>query len=155
MGKPFFSPRRLKWLKILTVMGTIAAGAGLFVAFGPPGLYAKSAEPEFCASCHVMETHYEMWFHNGGHRNLRCVECHLPNDNPINHLTWKSIDGMKDVWLFYSGKVPERIRLTAHGEAVLEENCRRCHAQLVSLIKEDRRCWDCHRRLSHLNTGAM
>lgn len=155
MNKAVLTPRRLKWLKGLIVLALIMGGVGLFVSFGPPGLYAKSSTPEFCASCHVMESQYEMWFHHGAHRNIQCVDCHLPNDTPVNYALWKGMDGMKDVWLFFSGKVPEKIKLTEHGAAVLEENCRRCHEQLVSVIKEDRRCWECHRRLSHLTTGAM
>ncbi len=153
MANAFFS--RLRWLKGLTILVLVGAGIALFVSFGPPGIYAKTSMAEFCASCHVMESHYEAWFHNGGHRDVQCVECHLPHDNPIRYATWKGIDGMKDVWLFYSGQVPERIQLTEHGAAVLEENCRRCHAQIVSYIKEDRPCWECHRRLSHLTSGAM
>lgn len=144
-----------KWIKGLIVLFLIVVAAGLFVSFGPPGLYAKSASPDFCASCHVMESQYETWFHHGSHRGVRCVDCHLPNDNQVSHATWKGLDGMKDVWLYFSGQVPEKIKLTEHGEKVLQENCRRCHEQIVSMIREDRRCWECHRRLSHLTTGAM
>ena len=163
MGRPI-SPVRIlnrvttlvvSHIKILIALVLLAGAAGLFVGFGPPKLYAKSASPEFCSSCHVMEANYENWFHNGGHRRTLCVDCHLPNDHPVNHLMWKSLDGMKDVWIFYSGKVPERIKLSEHGASVVVDNCRRCHEQMVSFVKEDRRCWECHRRLSHLTTGVL
>jgi cytochrome c nitrite reductase small subunit len=133
----------------------VGGGMGLFVGFGPPKLYAKSSTPEFCAGCHVMQAEYESWFHNGGHRRQKCVDCHLPNDNFPRHLTWKSIDGMKDVFQFYSGRVPETIRLSQHGAAIVQENCKRCHAETISRITEERNCWECHRRLSHRQTGTL
>jgi cytochrome c nitrite reductase small subunit len=47
------------------------------------------------------------------------------------------------------------MQISDHGAKVVLENCQRCHAELISRIHEDRRCWDCHRRLSHKRTGAM
>ena len=81
-------------VRLLVVVGLVVVGAGLFLALGPPGLLAKSETPDFCASCHVMEAQYESWFHHGAHKRIRCVDCHLPNDNLANQGT---IDG--DVYL--------------------------------------------------------
>ncbi len=136
-------------------MALVAAAVGLFVNFGPPKLYARSGTPEFCASCHVMESQYENWIHNGGHRRIKCIDCHLPNDNMARHLVWKGIEGMRDAYSFYSGSVPDPIRLSSHGATILQENCRRCHEQTISMINEDRNCWQCHRRLSHKTSGAQ
>ncbi len=140
-----------RYLAILVLAGALA---GVFVSFGPPRLYAKSAEPDFCASCHVMQSEYENWFY-GAHRNFKCVECHLPNDSFPRHATWKGYEGMRDVFFFYTGQVPENIRLTESGAEIVMENCRRCHDQMVSRINEDRQCWTCHRRISHLTTGVQ
>lgn len=150
------SPRKkrkfLLYLLILVIIGMVLGG---FAAFGPPGLYAKSETPEFCASCHVMESEYEAWFHSGAHRRNKCVDCHLPNDSKARHLFWKGVDGMKDALAFHSGRVPETIRLSEHGAAIVLNNCQRCHAETIARINEERRCWDCHRRLSHKRTGAI
>ena len=73
----------------------ILAVLGVFAAFGPPGLYAKSESPEFCGSCHVLQPEYEAWFHSGAHRRIKCVDCHLPNDNLPNHCG-KTLDGVRD-----------------------------------------------------------
>ncbi len=127
----------------------------LFLAFGPPQLLAKSDKPSFCVQCHVMESQFEAWSHAGAHRRKMCVDCHLPNDNAGIHYVWKAIDGMKDVLIFYSGKVPEHIEVTAHGQEVLQENCIRCHEHTVMLINHERKCWDCHRRVMHTRSGAM
>jgi cytochrome c nitrite reductase small subunit len=133
----------------------LATGAALFVMLGPPRLLARSESPEFCASCHVMEAEFEAWFHEGAHRRIRCVDCHLPQDNTALHYTWKTIDGMKDVYVFYSGRVPETIRLSEHGRKVMKANCVRCHAATVERISIDRDCWECHRRLSHVRSGLI
>ena len=46
-------PKR-KTLVYVLMAAAIAAVLGIFVAFGPPGLYAKSESPEFCGSCHAV-----------------------------------------------------------------------------------------------------
>jgi cytochrome c nitrite reductase small subunit len=144
-----------KTLVYVLIAAAIFALLGLFVAFGPPGLYAKSESPEFCGSCHVLQPEYETWFHSGAHHNIKCVDCHLPNNNLANHLFWKSVDGVKDSLAFHTGRVSETIRISAHGAAVVQNNCQRCHAEIISRVTLDRRCWDCHRRMTHRQTGAI
>jgi cytochrome c nitrite reductase small subunit len=117
----------------------------------------KSAEgpekSEYCISCHVMEAEYEAWMHSGAHRRKNCVDCHLPNENRFVHYLWKSIDGLKDLIVFHSGQVPERITISSHGREVLQNNCIRCHETTVMVIDTDRQCWNCHKRISHIHTG--
>ncbi len=147
----------MKGKKAVTI---VAVGSGallilLFLLFGPPQLLAKSDQPSFCVQCHVMESEYEAWAHAGAHRRRTCVDCHLPNGNAGIHYVWKSIDGMKDALIFYSGTVPEKIHLTAHGQKVVQANCVRCHEQTVMLIDHERACWECHRRIMHTRSGTM
>ena len=146
---------KTKRLLVASAVVIFAAVFGLFLLLGPPQLLAKSESPAFCASCHVMKPQYEAYMHNGAHRRLKCVECHLPNDNPANHYLWKAIDGMKDVIFFHSGMVPERIIISDHGANVLKANCIRCHETLVSQMDTTRTCWKCHRRITHTGTGAQ
>lgn len=146
--------RRRKGLLALALLG--AGGlAALFLALGPPQLLARSEAPIFCGGCHVMESEYDAWAHAGAHRRKLCVDCHLPNTNVALHYTWKAIDGMKDTVFFYSGKVPERITISAHGRSVVQENCIRCHETTVMHIDQKRSCWDCHRRVAHRRSGQM
>jgi cytochrome c nitrite reductase small subunit len=147
---PSFKKFSLLALVVLALGGLLAG----FVAFGPPGLYAYSATPEFCNSCHVMNSRYEAWFHNGAHRRIKCVDCHLPNDTAVNHFMAKMLDGGQEALLFHSGRVSEPIRLSAHGAKVLRENCLRCHTETMARVNEERNCWFCHRSLSHLLTGV-
>ncbi len=142
----------LLWSGLVVV---VAAGIGLFVAFGPPKLLAKTSTPEFCGSCHVMASQYEAWFHQGAHKRAACVDCHLPNDTMARHLFWKTMDGVHDLIRFQTGYVSDDTRLTARGARVVQENCLRCHAETMARVSEDRQCWSCHRRLSHRLTGSI
>lgn len=143
------------FLKTLLIGTATAAALLLFVLFGPPKLLAKTSTPEYCMSCHVMESQYEEWFHTGAHRRISCVDCHLPNSHPVVHYIWKSIDGMKDMLVFHSGTVPERIALSSHGEKVLRENCVRCHETTVMMTDTSRNCWGCHRWVTHTRNAAI
>lgn len=141
---------------LLSVLAVVVAMAviGAYLAFGPPRLFAKSESPEFCGSCHVLQPEYESWFHSGHHR-IKCVDCHLPNDNLANHLIQKTLEGVKDSVAFHTGRIPETIRISTHGAEVVQQNCQRCHAEIISRVTIDRRCWDCHRRISHKRTGNI
>jgi cytochrome c nitrite reductase small subunit len=140
---------------VLLITGLVAIAVFLFLLHGPPKLLAKSESPVFCAGCHVMESEFESWMHEGAHRRKLCVDCHLPNENAGIHYVWKSLDGLKDIAFFYSGRVPEHIRLTSHGTKVLQANCIRCHQTTVEYINHDRKCWDCHRRIMHRRSGSI
>ncbi len=142
-------------IKLIVIAGLAVAAVMLFLLHGPPKLLAKSESPVFCSQCHVMATEYEAWLHEGAHRRNRCVDCHLPNENVAVHYVWKSIDGLKDVVFFYSGRPSEDIELTSHGAKVLQANCIRCHQATVEHISHERKCWECHRRLMHKRSGSI
>jgi cytochrome c nitrite reductase small subunit len=149
-------PKGKRFWSYLGIVIIIGIAGGLFVSFGPPKLYATSETPEFCASCHVMEAEYDAWRHQGAHRRIKCIDCHLPNDQIANHLTQKSLQGMWDGFIFYSGRVPDRIRLSESGAKIAQANCERCHAETISRVNMvDRKCWECHRRLSHTQSGSI
>ncbi|NWF97449.1 MAG: NapC/NirT family cytochrome c [Nitrospirae bacterium] len=127
----------------------------LFSACGKTGFISKTEKSEYCGSCHVMQEEYVAWMHSGSHKQKVCVECHLPNDNRALHYFWKTIDGLKDLLIFHSGKIPERIKLSAHGIKVVQSNCIRCHENMVMMIYKNRKCWECHRRIMHIHTGII
>ncbi len=142
-------------MRLLAAFIAVAAVAVPFLLFGPPKLLAKSESPDFCAGCHTMQAEYEAWAHTGAHRRKLCVDCHLPNDNLALHYVWKSLDGAKDIALFYSGMAREQAAISAHGREVLQANCLRCHRSTAEFIDPGRPCWECHRRLQHRRSGVL
>ena len=141
--KPF------RYIYVALFLVIIASPLLTFGASGP----SNEERSQFCISCHTMEAEYEAWMHSP-HRRKMCVDCHLPNENKFVYYLWKSIDGLKDVVVFYSGRVPDRIKISSHGEKVLQANCVRCHETTVMRIDAKRKCWDCHKRATHANTGT-
>lgn len=142
-------------LILFAILAAIFAASAVYALFGPPHMIMLTETPEFCAKCHLHDTHYKSWAHTGAHRSNKCVDCHLPNDNFANHFVWKSIDGVKDMALFFSGNVSDNPKLTAHAKAVTQANCIRCHSEVVFRIdKTSRNCWDCHRTMTHKYSGA-
>jgi cytochrome c nitrite reductase small subunit len=137
------------------VFSGLAGAAGLFALFGPPHLIGLTETPEFCGLCHSMKPQHAAWSHSA-HRTARCIDCHLPNDNKVNHYFWKSIDGNKDVFYEFSGlREHDEIRLSKHGHKVLQANCIRCHEGFVEHIDGKRACIDCHRTIGHKMQGTL
>lgn len=122
---------------------------------GPPKLLAKSESPDFAPVAHIMEAQHTAFMHHRGHRRFKCVDCHLPNDDLASHYIWKSIDGMKDVLFFYSGKVPEKITLSGYGAKVVKGQLRQVPRNTGIQMDTSRNCWSCHRRVTHTGTGAI
>jgi cytochrome c nitrite reductase small subunit len=119
-----------------------------------PKILAKTNTAEYCASCHVMQEQYLSLMKGGLHNSLKCVDCHLPNDSKVSFYFWKAVDGSRDIIAFHTGAVPEPIKASAHAKKTIQQNCLRCHGEMVSRITvSDRVCWDCHKRISHKQAG--
>lgn len=148
--------KNIKGIKDKKIL-TIVISALIFLVFAvsvSQKISAKTNSAEYCAKCHVMVEQYLALMKGGLHNFLKCVDCHLPNDSKLNFYIWKGIDGAKDMVYFYSGSVSERIVISAHGEKTVQSNCVRCHEGMVSRINvTDRKCWDCHKRVSHRLSG--
>jgi cytochrome c nitrite reductase small subunit len=141
---------------IKAAAAAVAAGCGVFfLLFGPPHLIELTETPKFCGSCHSMDPQHTAWEHSA-HRQARCIDCHLPNDNPANHYFWKTIDGNKDVFYEFSGlREHDEIKLSPHGHRVLQANCIRCHEGMVTHVDKKRACIDCHRTVGHKRQGML
>ncbi len=146
-----------KLYAVLFLIISAAFGAtAVWVVFMPGGIFEHSESPEFCASCHLHEKHYDTWRKTGAHSTKKCVDCHLPNDNIIEHFAWKSIDGLHDVALFFTGNFSDDPKASARAKNVIQSNCIRCHSEIVSKIdSKNRNCWDCHRIFNHKTAGII
>ncbi|MBN2041026.1 MAG: cytochrome c nitrite reductase small subunit [Spirochaetes bacterium] len=121
-----------------------------FLFFGPADFYRKTSTPEYCSSCHVMEYQFSTWRKTGMHRSIKCVDCHIPHDNFVHQFFSKGMDGLKDVIYFYGRLYEDIIMISGSGKNTVQNNCIRCHENMVSAINiEGRVCWSCHRRTGH------
>ena len=148
-----FIPRA--WRLPSFLMLGILAGAGLFVSYISRAASYLSDSPETCVNCHVMNTQYVTWQHSSHAQVATCNDCHVPHDNIVSHYGFKAKDGLWHSTVFTMHWEPQVIHLSKGAVPVVEENCRRCHAQVVEDVSQsvhqpgDERCWDCHREVPH------
>lgn len=156
-------------LKSLLILGFIPAAwrlpvwvaLGVLAGLGVVAIHVSRApsymsdEPETCMNCHVMTQAYVSWNHSSHRDVATCNDCHVPHDNMVNHYAFKAKDGMRHASMFTLRLEPQVIQLSHGAVPVVEQNCRRCHEQLVGEIHArkwtpgDNRCWDCHREVPH------
>lgn len=65
------SGRRTVWLTLALVV--VVVGIGGLAAWGA---LAYTGSPQFCASCHVMETRYVSWRRSPHFGQATCIQCH-------------------------------------------------------------------------------
>jgi cytochrome c nitrite reductase small subunit len=133
----------------------MAAGMGLFVLHVSRAASYLSDKPETCMNCHVMTTQYVTWQH-GSHAGVAtCNDCHVPHTSLLAKYGFKAEDGLWHATVFTMRWEPQTIRLSARAVPVVEDNCRRCHAQVVAEVAPaahqagDLHCWECHREVPH------
>lgn len=145
-------------LKDLLEKHTLKCLAGGFVlgvaALGVTNLFLHvSGTKTFCGQCHSMK-HEAATFAVSSHRELDCVECHLPHDNFPHYLIEKGRTGMVDMYHEVIRDYPERIRLDGDARKMVSDNCLRCHESTMSYVstapggsQDD--CLKCHSRIAH------
>jgi len=120
-----------------------------------------SDKPETCVNCHIMAPQYATWSHSSHREQAHCNDCHVPHNNVFNKYYFKAKDGMRHATVFTLRNEPQVIFIKAEGRDVVQENCVRCHIDLIEensvLAREndfdhfrtDRLCADCHRHVPH------
>ncbi|MCC6124755.1 MAG: cytochrome c nitrite reductase small subunit [Pirellulales bacterium] len=133
----------------------VFAGLGLFVVHISRATSYLSDSPETCTNCHVMATQYVTWQHGSHGRVATCNDCHVPHTSLPAAYAFKAKDGLWHSTVFTMRWEPQVIRLSEKAVPVVEDNCRRCHRQVIEDVSPnvhqqgDRRCWDCHREVPH------
>ncbi|MGP1479037.1 MAG: cytochrome c nitrite reductase small subunit [Capnocytophaga sp.] len=126
-----------------------------------------SDDPKACVNCHIMEPEYATWFHSSHGRNTVCNDCHVPHDNVFRKYYFKANDGLRHATMFTFRMEPQVIRMHAPGQKVVQENCIRCHSDLVSEVSigkvtapmahqgNGKLCWECHREVPHSRVRGL
>ena len=139
----------------VSVLAGVAAGIG-----GYTFVYAKGAsylgnDPATCANCHVMQGHLDGWQKGSHHGAATCNDCHTPAGFAGKYFT-KGLNGFNHSFAFTTGRFHEPIEIKPRNRAVLEGQCRHCHAEIAAAIDgpygpgEPISCVRCHRTVGHL-----
>jgi cytochrome c nitrite reductase small subunit len=131
----------------------LCAGVGFTTLHYAEGLSYLSANPAACANCHIMQSQYDSWQKAGHHTVATCVDCHLPADF-VGKYWAKSLNGWNHSKAFTLQNFHEPILITPRNAQILQDNCARCHADLVHDLTSDAAggpmsCVHCHADVGH------
>ncbi len=136
-------------------------GVGGFTVQYAEGLSYLSTDPAACVNCHIMRPQYDGWQKASHHGVAVCVDCHLPASG-ISKWIAKASNGYYHSKGFTLQDFPEPIRITPRNSKILQDNCLRCHADLVhdqvsgSTTDADAiRCVHCHRDVGHGESAGL
>ena len=162
----FFIPPPEWRLPVLLLAG-ILAGLGAFVLYVSNAVSYLSDDPRACVNCHVMAPQYATWQRGSHGRGTTCNDCHVPHDNVLRTYMFKAGDGLRHATMFTLRLEPQVIRIKEAGISVVQENCIRCHDDLVHRVSsgsltamhaaagEGLLCWDCHREVPHGTVNSL
>jgi cytochrome c nitrite reductase small subunit len=119
------------------------------------GLSYFSADPSACVNCHIMRPQFDAWQKSSHHAVAVCIDCHLPHD-VVPKFVAKAENGYRHSKEFTAQSFAEPIVIQERGREILEENCQRCHADLVAEMGSDTLpkeralpCVHCHVGVGH------
>ena len=122
--------RRLLLRFVLPALGGLLIGLGLFAFSYAEGTSYLSEDPRACVNCHIMQSQFDSWQKASHHAVATCVDCHLPATFPAKYVA-TAVNGWNHSKAFTLGNFHEPIRITPANAEILQENCLRCHGDLV------------------------
>ncbi len=147
------SARKLLWL--IALLTGAGAGIGGFTFRYAEGFSYLSTDPKACVNCHIMRHEYDGWQKASHHTVAVCVDCHLPHSFFAKYVA-KAENGMRHGEKFTAQNFEEPITVKARGREILQENCIRCHADLVHSLNMGSpegpglvECTHCHSGVGH------
>ncbi len=155
------------WRLTVLIAAGIFTGILLFVIYTSNATSYLSEEPETCINCHVMYPYYASWSKSSHGREATCADCHVPRDNLFSKYYVKGTDGLMHATYFTFRWEPQVIRIKSRGTNVVQQNCIRCHLDLVDMVQlvevsgrsasegEGKLCWDCHRETPHGSVRSL
>lgn len=137
----------------LTLIVGLLVALCLIGLLGVQGVNSATKDPSFCVSCHVMEPVYGTWSHSSHREVAGCNDCHTDQTNYATYTYSKMVAGVQHLYHNTVGSIPEPIRIAKSNTEMVQDNCIRCHQDVVRNLNLDpeRRCFDCHRYTPHGN----
>ena len=148
------------------IAGTIL-GLLFFILYISNATSYISDDPKTCVNCHIMAPQYATWFHSSHRSVTNCNDCHVPHNNVFNKYFFKAKDGLRHASIFTMHGEPQVIKIKEEGKKVVQNNCIRCHSNLITDSKlltvtdqmhhyrNNRPCWDCHRETPHGRVNSL
>jgi len=162
-----FLPYQSRWLPYAIVIFGSIVGLSTFLAKESEVISYMGDDPKTCVNCHVMTSEYNSWMHSSHREATSCNDCHVPHNNIFNKYYFKAKDGLRHATIFTLRREPQVIFIKEEGKAVVQENCIRCHSDLLSNEKvmnyttvyhherTERQCWECHRETPHGRVNSL
>jgi cytochrome c nitrite reductase small subunit len=154
-----------RWIGLAVLVGTLV-GVGGFTFDYAEGLSYLSRDPKACVHCHIMNDEFDSWRKGPHHADATCVDCHLPVGFVAKYLA-KARNGYHHSMGFtFQPSRPdapgahkvfaEPIRIKDTNSQILQDNCLRCHGDLVHDVVRGStwsdnaiRCVHCHQAVGH------
>jgi cytochrome c nitrite reductase small subunit len=152
--------------QVLILMG-IFTGLGLYAFYISKSWSYLSNNPTTCTNCHIMAPQYATWVHSSHRESATCNDCHVPHNNVFNKYYFKAKDGLRHATIFTLRAEPQVILIKEAGRQVVQDNCVRCHENLLASFnnkplghqfmnhKKSRNCWECHRETPHGRVNSI
>jgi cytochrome c nitrite reductase small subunit len=160
-GAPRPSARASRRTLILVAACGILLGLGLFTFQYGEGLSYFSSDPRACVNCHIMQPQYDSWQKASHHTSAACVDCHLPVAL-LPKLLAKASNGWHHSKGFTLLDFAEPIMIKPGNSRILQENCLRCHGDLVHNLvagmhteRDAVSCVHCHSSVGHGETTGL
>lgn len=156
-----------KWRITILFTAGIAVGLGIYTIYVSKAHSYLSDQPETCVNCHIMAPQYATWNHSSHREHANCNDCHVPHNNVVNKYFFKAKDGLRHASMFTLRLEPQVIFIHQAGSNVVQNNCIRCHQNLLkdpklsSSVKNygmhttERKCWECHREVPHGRVNSL
>jgi cytochrome c nitrite reductase small subunit len=162
----YFLPPPQWQIPVIIILGLLVGTAAFTFRASRAHSYL-SDRPETCMNCHIMAPQFATWSHSSHREKTNCNDCHVPHDNVFRTYFFKAKDGMRHATIFTLRAEPQVIFIKEAGIEVVQENCIRCHEQLLidaklsaysdqtNHFRTDRLCWECHRETPHGRVNSI
>ena len=136
-------------------------GVGFFTFNYAEGFSYLSSDPKACVNCHIMRPEYDSWQKGSHHAEAKCVDCHLPHDL-VGKYVAKGLNGYHHSKGFTFQDFHEPIMIKTRNSRILQDNCLRCHEEMVHDLVAGARdganpvyCVHCHQSIGHGEPAGM
>ena len=162
----FLSPPD-KWRFPVLIICGILTGLIIYLLYISKAYSYLSDNPETCVNCHIMSPQYATWNHSSHREVATCNDCHVPHNNIFNKYYFKGKDGLRHATIFTKRAEPQVIFIHEEGQTVVQNNCIRCHKNIITDSKllrntndynhfrQERKCWECHREVPHGRVNSL